>query len=149
MQAIVATRAAQIVPTAPTLRLMVSEKERAARLAYWLRDVRLRRGLTPPELADLIGSSRGTVNKWEGGEQVPSLLWLGPICAALSVDPRLFADLPSIPPSPASEYLVEQAVTEGTEQGKRRARQPRAAAVPSGPAPSQMRPSRATGTGSR
>ena len=44
----------RIVPTAPSLRLMLSEKERAARLAYWLRDVRLRQGLTPSELAEQI-----------------------------------------------------------------------------------------------
>lgn len=139
MRTAVAARPAQIVPTAPTLRLMLTEKERAARLAYWLRDVRLRRGLTPPELAERIGSSRGTVNKWEGGDQVPSMIWLGPICAALSVDPRLFADLPPIPPSPASEYLVEQAVAEGVAEGKRRARRPRVVEVPSEPQPSPLR----------
>jgi len=131
----------RIVPTAPSLRLMLSEKERVARLAYWLRDVRLRQGMTPPELAERIGASRGTVNKWEAGEQVPSMIWLGPLCAALRVDPRLFADLPPIPPSPASEYIVEQIVAEGIEEGKRRARRPRAAEAPSEPQPSPLRQS--------
>jgi hypothetical protein len=37
------------------------------------------------------------------------MIYLGPLAAALSVDPRLFADLPAIPPSGAAEYLVESA----------------------------------------
>lgn len=143
MRAIVAPETARIIPTAPSLRLMLSEKERVVRLAYWLRDVRLRQRLTVPKLADLIGVSRGTVNRWEAGDQVPSMIWLGPLCAALKVDPRLFADLPPIPPSPASEYIVGQVVLEGLEEGKRRARRPRAAEAPSGPAPSPLPPSRA------
>lgn len=85
---------------------MLSEEERKARLAYWIRDIRFRRGLTPPKLADLIGTSRSTVNKWESGEQIPSMIWLGPLAQALRVDPRLFAELPAIPQSAADDYLI-------------------------------------------
>lgn len=141
----VATRDAPIVPTAPRLGLMLDEKERAARLAYWLRDVRVHRNISPPELASRIGASRGTINKWEAAIQIPSMIWLGPICSALSVDPRLFADLPPIPPTPASEYLVGEAVAEGLEQGKTRARRPRAGEAPSAPQP--LRPPRSPANG--
>lgn len=106
---------------------MLSEEERRARLAYWIRDMRFQRGLTPPKLAELIGTSRSTVNKWESGEQVPSMIWLGPLAQALRVDPRLFADLPPIPPSAAADYLVDEAV----EEGMLRARRARGTPVPS------------------
>jgi transcriptional regulator with XRE-family HTH domain len=109
----------------PTLVSVLSEEERKARLAYAIRTARERRGMTPPQLAARIGRGRGTVNSWESGESVPSLLDLGPLCAALQVDPRLFADLPPIPPSPVDEYLVGQAVAEGVEEGRRRAARPR------------------------
>ena len=119
--AIGARTSAPLIPTAPTLALVLTEEERKARLAYWIRDIRFRRGLTPPKLAELVGVSRSTVNKWESGDQVPSMIWLGPIAAALSVDPRLFADLPAIPPNAAADYLVDVAVASGVEEGRRRA----------------------------
>lgn len=77
------------------------------RLAYAIKYAREQRGLTPPQLAERLGRSRGTVNDWENGKSVPSLLDLGPICRELGVDPRLFADLPPIPASPVDEYLVD------------------------------------------
>jgi len=117
-----ARTSAPLVPTTPTLSLVLTEEERKARLAYWIRDIRFRRGLTPPKLAELVGVARSTVNKWESGDQVPSMIWLGPIAAALSVDPRLFADLPAIPPNAAADYLVDLAVASGVEEGRRRAR---------------------------
>lgn len=113
-----------ILPTLPTLAMVLTEEERRARLAYWIRDIRFRRGLTPPKLADLVGVTRSTVNKWESGEQVPSMLWLGPLATALRVDPRLFADLPPIPPNAAADYLVDAAVASGVEEGRRRAAEP-------------------------
>lgn len=142
-----ATTGTRILPTMPSLSLVLSEEERRARLAYWIRDMRFRRGLTPPKLASLIGVGRSTVNKWEQGTQVPSMIWLGPLAAALRVDPRLFADLPAIPPSGAAEYLVEQAVASGTEEGIRRARQAPAPEGPGAPAPSPARRPREAGAG--
>lgn len=142
-----ATRFAPIVPTLPILSLVLSEEERKARLAYWIRDMRFRRGLTPPGLAEQIGVSRSTVNKWESGDQVPSMIWLGVLATALRVDPRLFADLPPIPPSGAAEYLVAEAVAEGLAEGKHRARQPREGEAPSTPEPSARPRPRSTRQG--
>lgn len=119
---------APILPTLPRLAAVIGEEERRERLAYWIRDIRFRRGLTPPKLADLVGVTRSTVNKWESGEQVPSMIWLGPLAIALRVDPRLFADLPAIPPNAAEQYLVTDALADavgsGLEEGERRARTP-------------------------
>jgi transcriptional regulator with XRE-family HTH domain len=112
-----ARRAVPLIPTVPTLDAVLTEEDRKARLAYWIRDIRFRRGLTPPKLAERIGVSRSTINKWEAGEQVPSMIWLGPLAAALSVDPRLFADLPAIPPSTVADYLVDDDAA-GTEAAR-------------------------------
>ena len=135
MLANVARGAVRIVPTLPTLSLMLSEQERQERLAYWIGDIRRQRGLTPPKLARLVGVVRSTVNKWESGDQVPSLIWLGPLSKALGVDARLFADLPPIPPRGGVDYLVdvvEEAMEEGIgadlpddEEPPSRARRPR------------------------
>lgn len=103
---------------------MISDNDRKARLAYAIRRARERRGMTPPQLAEAVGRGRGTVNDWESGKSAPSLLDLGPLCAALAVDPRLFADLPEEPPSPVDDYLVD-AAREGVEEGLRRSKRPR------------------------
>lgn len=106
--------------------------ERKRRLGYAIRRAREQRGMSPPELASRIGVARGTVNEWESGGSVPSMLYLGPLCDALMVDPRLFADLPQEPPSPVDDYLIElqdrtvqaaqDAVREETERQPRRPR---------------------------
>lgn len=98
------------------------EIERKRRLGYAIRRAREKRELTPPQLAERIGVGRGTINDWEAGESVPSMLYLGPLCVALQVDARLFADLPEEPPSPVDEYLL---VDEATARGVARAREPR------------------------
>jgi transcriptional regulator with XRE-family HTH domain len=89
------------------LSVVLSEQERKARLAYAISSARQKRGMTPPQLAERLGVGRGAVNKWESGESVPSMLWLGPLCEALGLDANLFAVLPPIPPSPVDEYLTE------------------------------------------
>lgn len=108
----------------PSLRVVISDPDRKVRLAYAIRRAREQRGMTPPQLAAAVGRGRGTINDWESGKSAPSLLDLGPLCSALGVDPRLFADLPEEPPSPVDEYLVE-AAREGVEEGLRRAKRPR------------------------
>lgn len=114
-------------PWVPTrLALVEVDAERKERLAYAIRTARERRDMTPPQLAERLGRSRGTINDWESGKSAPSLLDLGPLCRVLGADPRLFADLPPIPASPVDEYLVEQAVAEGLEEGLRRAARKRA-----------------------
>jgi transcriptional regulator with XRE-family HTH domain len=141
-----AARGARIYPTLPSLAVVLSEEERKARLAYWIREMRTQRRLTPPRLALLIGVGRSTVNKWEAGAQVPSMIWLGPLSMALRVDPRLFADLPAIPPRGGAEYLVDEAVRSGLEEGRRRARVPVARVSPApkpGPRPREAAGGRA------
>ena len=87
-------------------KVFLSEPERRQRFAYWLRETRTRQGLTPPQLAKALHVSRGTVNAWESGEQVPSLIWLGTLTEVLQVKASLFSDLPEIPPSGAESYLI-------------------------------------------
>lgn len=98
------------------------EMDRKRRLGYAIRRAREKRDLSAPQLADLIGVGRDTVNAWERGDSVPSMLYLGPLCSALLVDPRLFADLPEEPPSPVDDYLLVQ---EATLRGIVRAQEPR------------------------
>jgi transcriptional regulator with XRE-family HTH domain len=102
------------------------EMDRKRRLGYAIRRAREQRRLSPPQLADLIGVGRDTVNAWERGDSVPSMLHLGPLCAALMVDPRLFADLPEEPPSPVDQYLVDLAdVQAATVRGIARGMEPK------------------------
>lgn len=134
----------RIIPTVPRLALVLSEQERKDRLAYWIRDTMDRRKMTPPRVALIVGVSRSTVTAWAAGRQVPSLIYLGPLSQALSVDPRLFADLPPIPPSGAAEYLVD-AATSAVDEGVRRGRAPQAPAAADTPAPSPARRPRGSG----
>jgi transcriptional regulator with XRE-family HTH domain len=112
------------------LAVVLSEQERRERTAYAIRTARERRGMTPPQLAELLGRQRGTVNDWEANKTMPSLVDLGPLCAALGVEPRLFAELPPIPPDPVAEYLIGEAVQAATTEGLSRARRRRARATP-------------------
>jgi transcriptional regulator with XRE-family HTH domain len=141
-----ANYADRLVPTVPRLALVLSEQERKERLAYWIRDTMDRRHLTPPKVAVVVGVSRSTVTAWAAGRQVPSLIYLGPLANALSVDPRLFADLPAIPPSGAAEYLVDTAAS-GIQEGLRRGRGRRAPRDLDTPAPSPKRRPRGSGAG--
>ena len=107
----------------------VTESERKLRLAYAIRTAREARSMTPPQLAEKLNISRGTVNKWEAGEAVPSLLMLGPLSEALGVDPTLFVELPAVPDSPIRRFL-RSALAEGVHEGLVRSRQPRARREP-------------------
>lgn len=89
------------------LGVVLDDPTRRSRLAYAIRSARDKRGLTPPQLADRLHVARGTVNKWESGEQVPNLLMLGPLCDALGVDANLFAVLPPIPAWEGESYLMD------------------------------------------
>lgn len=146
-----------IVPTLPTLSVVLTERERQERLAYWIRDTMLRRRLTPPKLAELVGVSRSAALAWtkppgESGASTPSMIFLGPLATALRVDPRLFADLPAIPPSGAADYLVEPATQlvlgsgpSGLQEGVRRGRRRQDPAAADTPAPSPRRRPRGDG----
>jgi transcriptional regulator with XRE-family HTH domain len=123
---------------------MLSQEERKVRLAYWIRDTMFRQRLTAPKVAGKCGVSRSTVTNWAAGRQIPSMIYLGPLTEALSVDAQLFADLPEIPPSGAAAYLHE-ARESGAEEGIRRAHQPRVLRAVGKPAPSPGRHPRGTG----
>lgn len=104
--------------------VVMTEEERKLRIAYAIRTARERQGLTPPELADRVGRTRGTINDWEANRSTPSLVDLGPLCVALGVDPKLFAELPAKPTDPLAEYFVAEADS-GAREGLRRTRRRR------------------------
>jgi transcriptional regulator with XRE-family HTH domain len=128
------------------LAVVLSEQERKARIAYLIETARERRGLTPPQLGERVGRSRGTVNDWEANRSTPSLVDLGPLCAALGIEPRAFAELPAIPADPLAEYLIAAAES-GVVEGIRRARRRRASPVPKPRARSRARPTPGNGAG--
>jgi len=97
------------VRRALTLGLAMTDIERKHRIAYAIRSAREARGFSRPQLAALVGVSRGAVSDWENAETLPGLLNLGPLCDALGVDPDLFAHPPEIPVSPVRQYLREVA----------------------------------------
>lgn len=124
----------------------LTEEERKARIAYVIESTRRRRKMSPPQLAELVGRSRGTVNDWEAGRSTPSLVDLGPLCIALGLKPEAFAELPAIPADPLAEYLLPAAES-AVEEGLRRARRPRVVPDPEPPSPSRKRPPRGSGAG--
>lgn len=99
------------------LSVVLDDPTRRARLAYAIRSAREKRKMTPPQLAERLHVGRGTVNKWESGEQVPNLLMLGPLCEALGADANLFATLPPIPPYEGEAYLLEDAAVRAARVG--------------------------------
>ena len=125
---------------------LLPEEERKRRVAYVIATAREKRGMTPPQLAERVGRTRGTVNDWEAGRSTPSLVDLGPLCAALRLEPRAFAELPAIPVDPVAAFLLPAAES-GFDEGVRRARRRRATADPGTPAPSPERQPRGTGAG--
>lgn len=123
---------AETWPRRVSLAAVLAEEERKRRIAYAIEQGMVRRAMTPPTLARKVGRSRGTVNDWIAGRSTPSLVDLGPICAALSLDPRVFAVLPEIPPDPLEGYLLEVA-GDAVERGGRRARRRRSPKEPCTP----------------
>jgi transcriptional regulator with XRE-family HTH domain len=125
---------------------VLPEEERKRRIAFVISTALTRRNMTPPQLAEKVGRSRGTVNDWESGRSTPSLVDLGPLCVALNVDPKVFAELPPIPADPLAEYLLPAAES-GVAEGLRRARRRRTASTDPPPSPSPERRPRGTGAG--
>lgn len=114
----------------PMLSLVAeTDVDRKGRFAYALRRARVQRGLTPPQLAQRVGVSRGTVNRWEDAQSkdAPSILKLAALSSALGVDPRLFAVLPPEPPSEVDQFLVTEAALRGLEEALATDAQPPAA----------------------
>jgi transcriptional regulator with XRE-family HTH domain len=96
---------------------LLPEDERRRRIASLIRRARVRQELSAPELGKLVGRTRGTINDWEKGTSTPSLADLGPLCVALKVDPKVFADLPPTPIDPLEDYLILEEVQRATELG--------------------------------
>jgi transcriptional regulator with XRE-family HTH domain len=90
----------------------MTDIERKQRISHFIQAARKLRGLSRPELAELVGVGRGAVSDWENGETLPSLLNLGPLCDALQVNADLFAHPPPIPESPVNAYLLEREAKE-------------------------------------
>jgi transcriptional regulator with XRE-family HTH domain len=101
--------------TVPTLRSMTKatllpEEDRKLLIGSIIRRARLMADLTPPQLGERVGRSRGTVNDWESGKSSPSLVDLGPLCVALGVNPSVFVELPAMPPDPLENFRLPPAV---------------------------------------
>lgn len=106
--------------TGPIVRFMVDDMERKERLAYAIRAAMAHRKLSAPDLAELIGRHPVTVGRWVRGETAPSALDVGPLAMALGVHATMFIDPPAIPEYPLAQFLIEEAVSEGVEEGLRR-----------------------------
>lgn len=91
------------------------------RLAYAIRYAMKEQGLTASDVAQRIGRSKMTVGRWMRAETAPSLLDVTPLANALGVRPEYLYDPPEIPRYPIDQYLVEDAVQGGVEEGERRA----------------------------
>lgn len=105
----------------PTLDIKVTDVMRKERLSYAIREGMRRKGLSAPELANLIGRAPVTVGRWVRGETTPSILDVAPLAEALGVRADFLIDPPAIPEYPIEKYLLE-AVQEGVQEGLRRAR---------------------------
>lgn len=85
------------------------ENEQRARLIYWIRDAMRRRKIkSVAALAKGMGAPESSVHRWlaeEGTAPFP-MVWLGPLCRVLRVDPLVFAQLPPIPADPLAPYLL-------------------------------------------
>ena len=58
-----------------------------------IRSKRIALGMTPQELADLVGVSRKTVYGWENGVSIPDHRYYGPISKALHISLDQLFDL--------------------------------------------------------
>jgi len=114
-----------------------SDAEARGRFAYALVAAMNRKGWKAPDLAAAIGRDASTVTRWAKGDAVPSLFLVKPISEALEVRPEFLFDPPAIPDYPLADYLVDEAVASGVEEGRRRARSasPDPVELPASPAP--------------
>lgn len=100
------------------------EMERRQRLAFAIGEAMRQQKLTPPAVAQAIGRSPETIRRWMNAENVPSALDVGPLAAALGVDPSYLVDPPPVPEYPLDEYLVTRTTEEGVQRGLARSRRP-------------------------
>lgn len=97
----------------------LTDMERKKRLGSVIRRARVNARLGVQELATLVGVGRDTINNWEAGRAVPSMLYLGPLCVSLRVDPRVFVELPEPPRTrdPIEDFMLD--VGQATDRGQR------------------------------
>lgn len=62
--------------------------------------------MKPEQLAEVVGTSKRTVQRWRSGEGAPDALQIRPLADALGVDPTLFIDPPELPAYPLDAYRV-------------------------------------------
>lgn len=110
------------------------------RFAYALRAAMGRKGWKAPDLARAIGRDASTVSRWIDEKSVPNLLMVKALAGALGVTPAFLFDPPPVPDYPLADYLIDDAVASGAEEGRRRSQEQRA---PDEPARSPVRPARA------
>lgn len=115
-----------------SLVLVDSDAVLQQRLAYAIRAAMASKDWKAPDLAKALRRDASTVTRWANGESVPNLLMTKPLAEALGVRPELLFDPPPVPDYPLAEYLVQEAIASGVEEGLRRARtrSPRAGAQP-------------------
>lgn len=62
--------------------------------------------MRPETLAEIVGTSKRTVQRWRSGEGAPDVLQLRPMADALGVEPSLFIDPPELPQYPLDAYRL-------------------------------------------
>lgn len=107
---------------APTLAAMadplVSENdeapgdtERRARLIYWVTDAMRRQKVkSVAALARGMGAPYSSVYRWldPAGKAPFPMVWLGPLCRTLRLDPMVIALLPPVPADPLAPYVLTE-----------------------------------------
>lgn len=73
------------------------DSDRRNRIAAIIRRAADARGLSTEQLAAAVGRRPTTIRDWKAGRSIPSLVELGPLCAALGLDANVFVDLPEDP----------------------------------------------------
>jgi transcriptional regulator with XRE-family HTH domain len=98
---------AAFTPRARTLRIVLDDVERRARLAYAISEAMRRRRLTAPKVGAKIGRSAETVRRWADGRNVPSVLDVGPLADALGVSVDYLVNPLPVPEYAIDDYLIE------------------------------------------
>ena len=104
-----------------SLVLMEGDAEMQRRFAYALRAAMVQKGWKAPDLAKAIKRDASTVDRWVNEKSLPNILVTKQLAGALGVKPEFLFDPPPVPAYPLAEYLVDQAVASGVEEGRRRA----------------------------
>ncbi len=87
------------------------DTERRARLIHWIKDgMRRQKVKSIAALAKGMGAPYSSVHRWlnpEGTAPFP-MVWLGPLCRTLRLDPMVIALLLPIPVDPLAPYVLTE-----------------------------------------